>query len=242
MLTKLFSIIFIFLCLLFSSSSLAVVSKTKGNVKHKTKSDKQLGSAKMGMELFNNDFIQTGQNGFAKYVYLDDGTQIKVHNNSEVYIRGEVERRSIIKQLKVDEGTVKFDVKKQSVDEFTVITPTSVASVKGTSFWIDCSGNNGDQFFGESGSVVIRNRESGARKQLTKNTVANSLPDGSLKVREITPQELEMLKKREVDTGESPTNTINNQSGSSSEDSENEILIEFEDESGEKKTITIIVQ
>ena len=178
MITKLFLIIFIFSCSLFSSSSLAVVSKTKGNVKHKTKSDKELGSAKMGMELFNNDFIQTGQNGFAKYVYLDDGTQIKVHNNSEVYIRGEVERRSIIKQLKVDEGTVKFDVKKQSVDEFTVITPTSVASVKGTSFWIDCSGNNGDQFFGESGSVVIRNRESGARKQLTKNTVANYLPDG----------------------------------------------------------------
>ena len=113
------------------------------------------------MELYNNDYLQTGQNGFAKYVYLDDGTQIKVHNNSEVYIRGEVERRSIIKQLKVDEGTVKFDVKKQSIDEFTVITPTSVASVKGTSFWIDCNGENGDQFFGESGSVVIRNRESG---------------------------------------------------------------------------------
>ena len=117
-----------------------------------------------------------------------------------------------------------------------------MASVKGTSFWIDCSGNNGDQFFGESGSVVIRNRESGARKQLTKNTVANSLPDGSLKLREITPQELEMLKKREVDTGESSTNTINNETGSSSEDSENEILIEFEDETGEKKTISIIVQ
>ena len=242
MITKLFLIIFIFSCSLFSSSTLAVVSKTKGNVKHKTKSDKELGSAKIGMELFNNDFIQTGQNGFAKYVYLDDGTQIKVHNNSEVYIRGEVERRSIIKQLKVDEGIVKFDVKKQSVDEFTVITPTSVASVKGTSFWIDCSGNNGDQFFGESGSVVIRNRESGARKQLTKNTVANSLPDGSLKLREITPQELEMLKKREVDTGESPTNTINNETGSSSEDLENEILIEFEDETGQKKTITIKVQ
>ena len=117
-----------------------------------------------------------------------------------------------------------------------------MASVKGTSFWIDCNGENGDQFFGESGSVIIRNRESGARRQLIKNTVANSLPDGSLKVREITPQELEMLKKREVDTGESPDKTINNQSGSSLDDLENEIRIEFEDESGEKKTIIIIVQ
>ena len=90
-------IILLFISSLFSASSLAVVSKTKGNVKHKKKTQKQLNATKIGMELYNNDYIQTGDNGFAKYVYLDDGTQIKVHNNSEVYIRGEIERRSIIK-------------------------------------------------------------------------------------------------------------------------------------------------
>ena len=44
------------------------------------------------------------------------------------------------------QGTVKLEIKKQSVDAFTVITPTSVASVKGTSFWLDCSGKSGDKF------------------------------------------------------------------------------------------------
>ena len=240
--SSLLYILCISLSLVFSSSSLAVVSKSKGNVKHKAKAQKDLSTAKIGMELYNNDYIQTGQDGFAKYVYLDDGTQIKIHNNSEVYIRGEVERRSIIKQLKVDEGIVKFDIKKQSVDEFTVITPTSVASVKGTSFWIDCNGNSGDKFFGESGSVVIRNRESGEKRQLTKNKVANSLPDGSLKVREITPEELEMLEKREVDVGESNNNEGDSQLGSSTQDAQNEIVIELEDASGNKKTITVKVQ
>ena len=144
--------------------------------------------------------------------------------------------------MKVDEGTVKFDVKKQSIDEFTVITPTSVASVKGTSFWIDCNGENGDQFFGESGSVVIRNRESGEKRELTKNKVANSLPDGTLKVREITPKELEMLEKRESDVGESENNQGDNQSNSSSEDNQDEIKIEIQDASGNQKSITIKVQ
>ena len=56
-----------------------------------------------------------------------------------------------------------------------------------------------------------------------------------------------MLKKREVDTGESPDNNINNQPGSSLDDSENEIRIEFEDESGEKdyyynSTITPLIK
>jgi len=235
-------IILLFISSLFSASSLAVVSKAKGSVKHKKKAQKQLIITKIGMELYNNDYIQTGDNGFAKYVYLDDGTQIKVHNNSEVYIRGEIERRSIIKQLKIDQGTIKFNVKKQSIDEFTVITPTSVASVKGTSFWIDCNGENGDQFFGESGSVVIRNRESGKTRELTKNKVANSLPDGTLKIREITPRELEMLKKREFDVGESEGGENNNQEGSSSSGNEDEIKIEFQDASGNQKTIIIKVK
>ena len=96
-------IILLFISSLFSASSLAIISKTKGSVKHKKKTQKQLSVPKIGMELYNNDYLQTGDNGFAKYVYLDDGTQIKVHNNSEIYIRGEIDRRSIIKQLKVDE-------------------------------------------------------------------------------------------------------------------------------------------
>ena len=150
---KIFSYYILFILFLFQisfSESIAIASKVKGDVKYKQKKDSSLkNQLRTGDDLFNNDFIRTGSNGFAKYVYLDDGTEIKVHKNSEVYIRGDLEKRSIIKQLKVDEGTVKFDVKKQSIDEFTVITPTSVASVKGTSFWIDCNGENGDQFFGD---------------------------------------------------------------------------------------------
>ena len=236
------------LILIFSSSlicapsSIAYVSKTKGDVKHKKKSDENYEEPKKGTQLYNNDLIQTGDNGFAKYIYIDDGTQIKIHNNSEVYIRGELERRSIIKQLKVDEGTIKFDIKKQSSDEFTVITPTSVASVKGTSFWIDCNGKSGDQFFGESGSVVIRNRESGEKRELTKNKVASSMPDGTLDVRQITVSELEMLQNIEEETGEAQ-NTDSGTGNSQSQDSTgDEIIIQFQDDSGDQKTITIRVK
>ena len=90
-------------------------------------------------------------------------------------------------------------------------------------------------------SVIIRNRVSGETRNLTKNKVANSLPDGTLKVREITPRELEMLKKRESDVGESEGDEDNNQEGSSSSDNEDEIIIEFQDASGNQKTIIIKV-
>ena len=187
-----------------AAQSIAVVSKAKGNVKYKKKSDKELKKIlKSGMDLYNNDYIKTGKNGFAKYVYVDDGTQIKVHNNSEVYIKGEINGRSIIKQLKVDKGTIKLEIKKQAIDEFTVITPTSVASVKGTSFWLDCRGKDGDKFYGESGLVSIQNKESGQITDLKENKTASSLPDGTLNVRDITPDELKILEDIEQETGES---------------------------------------
>ena len=221
------------------SESIAVTSKTKGDVRFKKKNEKELkNQLKAGVDLFNNDYIKTGSDGFAKYVYLDDGTQIKIHNNSEVYIRGVLEQRAIVKQLKVEDGTVKLDVKKQNVDEFTVITPTSVASVKGTSFWLDCQGKSGDKFYGESGTVGITNIESGIARSLKKNTVAQSLPDGSLDVRAMTQEELNMLQEIEQDAGESE----NPEEGNNNNLPQDEIKIEFEDESGNQKIIIIKIQ
>ena len=223
------------------SESIAVTSKTKGDVRYRNKTEKELNKQlKAGVDLFNNDYIKTGSDGFAKYVYLDDGTQIKIHNNTEVFVHGELKRRSILKQLKVKDGTVKLDVKKQAVDEFTVITPTSVASVKGTSFWLDCSGKGGDKFYGESGIVSITNIASGIKRQLAKNTVASSSPDGRLDLREITANELKMLEQIESETGEAD-GSINQQEGSAV-GNESEIRIELEDESGNQKIIIIKVR
>ena len=241
MFRKHYILIFIFIAHLFpAAQSIAIVSKSKGNVKYKNKKDKALNKTlKSGLDLYNNDYIRTGKDGFAKYVYLDDGTQIKIHNNSEVFIRGEINRRSIIKQLKVDEGTVKLEIKKQAVDEFTVITPTSVASVKGTSFWLDCSGNGGDKFYGESGMVTIQNRESGEKRELIKNTVASSLPNGTLNIRRMTQNELNMLDDIEEETGESGDS---NEGNGDFESEDNEIRIELEDESGNQKIIIINIK
>ena len=155
------------------SESIAVVSKANGDINYKKNLDKESKEIlKTGSDLYNKDYINTGNNGFLKYVYIDDGTQVKIHNNSEVYVIGKLNRKSIMKQLEINEGTVKLKVEKQDVDEFTVITPTSVASVKGTSFWVNCYGNDGDKFYGESGVVSILNKKSGKKVDLKANKVS----------------------------------------------------------------------
>ena len=74
---------------IYSNESIAVTTKSKGDVKYKKYSDEETtGSLSIGSELFNDDFIKTGLDGFVKFSYLDDGTTIKVHKNSELYVRG----------------------------------------------------------------------------------------------------------------------------------------------------------
>ena len=82
-----------------------------------------------GSELFNNDLVRTGSDGFVKFTYLDDGTTIKINKDSELYIRGQVSNKNINKRINMSNGLIKLDVSKQNQDEFVIITPTSVASV-----------------------------------------------------------------------------------------------------------------
>ena len=87
--------IFIFILnLTFSDQGIAMLTKSKGSVEY-LKNDGTISKKdlKKGTSLFNEDRITTGSNGFAKYVYLDDASIIKVHKNAEVYIYGAVDKR-----------------------------------------------------------------------------------------------------------------------------------------------------
>ena len=43
-----------------------------------------------------------------------------------------------------------------------------------------------NKFYGESGIVNIQNKESGRKTQLSRNTVASSLPDGTIDIRKLS--------------------------------------------------------
>ena len=92
--------ILILISSLFSSESIGLVMKQKGDVDYlpygKNKKNKKLNISE---SLFNQDLIKTGKDGFTKFVYLDDGSIIKIHKNSEVYVQGDIQKRNIAKQI-----------------------------------------------------------------------------------------------------------------------------------------------
>ena len=237
-------ILFFLSSFVISNNGIAMITKTKGAVEYKNNEDGTVlkrNEVKKGLSLYDKDKIVTGSNGFAKYIYLDDGSLIKVHKNAEVYVYGAIDKRSIIKQINVTEGNVKFEVSKQASGDFTVVTPTSVASVKGTDFWLKTDDEEGDQFFGLSGLVSVTNIESNEILQLTRNTTIKSRPDGQMVIQKTEPKDFRNLQELELDVGEINESEFNQsiveQSG---EDlPEGEIKVQLDDGSGSLKEIII---
>ena len=239
---KIYLILLCTVIFLFGQEGIALITKAKGKIEYKRNSDdKVFDKINKGLPLFDQDLLVTGSDGFAKYVYLDDGSLIKVHKNAEVYVYGAIDKRSIIKQINVAEGNVKFEVARQGEGEFTVITPTSVASVKGTDFWLQTDEDDGDNFFGLSGLVNVTNIQSNEIRQLTRNMTVTSLPDGSMDIKKTNPKDFKKLQSLELDVGEIDEvefeQSLLEQSGE--ELPEGEIKVQLDDGSGSLKEIII---
>ena len=133
------------------------------------------------------------------------------------------------KEISMNNGLFKANIESQKGGAFTIVTPTSVASVKGTEFWVVSKGEEGgDQFFGLSGLVEVRNKKSNEVTRVTKRKTAISRPDGTLEL-------------RATRAGEVPVDDTSDGSGSKGTDAGDlkEIRIKLEDESGNQKDLII---
>ena len=173
---------FVFSGTLFSQS-VAVVTKVKGNVEVRHgDSGTSYNVAKAGELLKDEDFVRTGANAFAVLIYLDDKSMVKLKGNTNLSIRGKRTGKGLEKNLELTGGTVKAVVSKQRRGEFKITSPTSVASVKGTSFWIVTNTQTGDVVYNEEGVVQVTNLATGAIVDLLENQTGFSTPDGGLTV------------------------------------------------------------
>ena len=167
----------------WSSEKIALTLKARGHTSLKRSNEEAFKTGvKPGTALFNEDQIKTGEDGYAVLVFLDDKTQIKVRENSEMTISGARTTEAISKQIAMKVGTLKAEISPQRKGEFIIATPTSVASVKGTVFWCTSDPVMGDVFYGMSGSVQVTNNESGAVVMVGANETGTSTPDGQVTV------------------------------------------------------------
>ena len=200
-------------------NKIAVTTKVKGLVEIMPIGDDNFANLKPGTILSDGDKIRTGSSGFTAIIFIDDKSTLKLKENSEAVITGQRSARSIAKKINMDVGTVRATVNKQN-SNFVIQTPTSVASVKGTDFWMITDPVDGDLVIGLEGLVTLTNNETGAEVDVTEGTSGSSTPDGEVDVEET----------EESSIPEDPTDQDEQQA---------EIKIYFEGPNGEQKVMII---
>ncbi len=206
-----------------SADKIAVTMKVYGTVDIEQSGSSGLSALKPGTILSDGDRIMTGKNGFAALIYIDDKSMVKIMGNTEVIIKGRLSAGSIAKQVNIDHGTLRALVNKQRKGEFVVQSPTSVASVKGTNFWMITDPETGDGLIVLEGLVSLTNLVSGETTDVGAGTTGTSSTDGSVETSETNPSDIP------TDPDESGTPI-------------NQIEIELEGPDGVIKTLMIDIQ
>ncbi|BFN36253.1 FecR domain-containing protein [Fidelibacter multiformis] len=173
------------------NQKLAMVAKTRGEVTFRHEDETAFkNTAKAGTILENGDIIKTGKESFVALIFLDDKSQVKLLENCDLEIRGEKIRNQLNKDLSMNFGELKAEISDQRRGEFKISTPTSVASVKGTDFWILSDPRLGDKIIGLSGLVELMNQITGYTVSVGPNQTGLSLTNGNVNVQVTNPNDI----------------------------------------------------
>ena len=171
------------------ASKIAVATKVQGSVDLKEVGKKEFKVLKAGTILADGDKIRTGKTGFAVVIFIDDKSILKIKGDSEAVITGKRTAASISKKINMDGGTIRAIISQQDVD-FVIQTPTSVASVKGTDFWMISDPFQGDQVIGIEGLISLVNMETGQEVDVSEGMTGNSTLDGQVVASETDPESI----------------------------------------------------
>ncbi len=168
----------------------------------------------------SGDMISTGKGGFVALLFIDDKSALKIKENSEAIISGNKNNRAIAKRIGLKTGTLRAQIGKQQNRDFNVQTSVSVASVKGTDFWLISDKNNGDSVIGIEGVIQLTNKISGNIIDIPSGITGLSTKDGKLQSYNTDPKTI-------------PQDPSGNEGGNQ------KLRIEFKDASGKKKILVI---
>jgi len=160
------------------AEKVAVISKVQGDVLIQKAEDFDYTTpVTMGMILDNNDQIKVND-GFAVMLLLDDKSQVKLRENTEVAITLAEDIGGTGYHVRLEYGQALTKYEKGAEFGFQLHTPTSVASIKGTAFWTISDPETGDQVIVTEGQVDVMNNLTGMISTAGPGQTVNSTTDG----------------------------------------------------------------
>ena len=179
-------LLFLFICcsIVFSANAkvVAAISTLKGLVMIKPVGSRKYIPAYKGQMLKNGEWIKTKDGVFVAIIFLD-GSNIKIQQQTEIKISSyRMTAKDLKTNLVLSKGQAWSNVADQGAGgEFTITTPTAVASVKGTEFDLEYDIEKGEttlivfagevEFAGELGKILAgamtSSKDGGAVQKLT---------------------------------------------------------------------------
>jgi len=186
-------------CLVFAADAVALLSATKGRV-NLERASKDI-KFKSGELLENKDLLRTGAESFAAYKYVDGSSTIKVFSNSVVTVQATAGKGTLAKQVNVNKGSVLAQVK-SGTGAFSVQTPTTVASVKGTEFFTKVDELGNSMFVVNEGEVEVKVLSTDETTSVPAGRTATVSPDGDVDVRDTTDEDTSEVEKAETESSQ----------------------------------------
>jgi len=173
--------------LAFAQNQFATVLKVTGAVSLRPNGEDDFSTeVKAGMGISVGDALKTGADGFIAIIFTSDKSLLKIRKDTEIEIKDEFGTRT----AKVTQGKVLAEITPGVKTSFRVETPTSVASVKGTKFWVISQPGFGDKFYGIEGLVNILNLITGLEASLGAGQMVASTLNGDLFNLPVDPDEI----------------------------------------------------
>ena len=207
----------ILLCFTYAGEKIAIVTKIIGKAEY-IRGQNSSKSLNRGLIIESGDVISTFKGGFVALIFIDDKSALKIKEKTKITVNGKKGSRKISKKINLSNGTVRAQVEKNK--DFIIQTSVSVASVKGTDFWVISDKKIGDSVIGLQGTVSLSNRISGEKIDISAGITGISSTNGSL----------QSFKS-------DPKNTPIDLDQSDNEDKKLEII--FKDSAGKKKKLII---
>ena len=205
------------LCFTYAGEKIAIVTKIIGKAEY-IRGQNSSKSLNRGLIIESGDVISTFKGGFVALIFIDDKSALKIKEKTKITVNGKKGSRKISKKINLTNGTVRAQVEKNK--DFIIQTSVSVASVKGTDFWVISDKKIGDSVIGLQGTVSLSNRISGEKIDISAGITGISSTNGSL----------QSFKS-------DPKNTPIDLDQSDKEDKKLEII--FKDSAGKKKKLII---
>ncbi|MGQ9561530.1 MAG: FecR family protein [Candidatus Oleimicrobiaceae bacterium] len=167
---------------------IAVILKSAGKVEVGSSTSSQgWRPGVRGTRLNSGNRVRTGGNSMATLIFTDDKSLLKIRSDTEISLQGERQAGTVSKRLTVDVGELWAKITKGG-GGYRIETPSGVAAVKGTEFYLLVSEDGAAtaivldglvELINSLGSVLVGSGQTGTMQRESAPTSSDSqaIPD-----------------------------------------------------------------